>query len=235
VKRGIAAFLTVAALLGGAGAAALAATGGNAKAIAFYARSQTAMAAFQGIHFKGGGTSYTVVPTSGGTDNFRFDFGSTPAGYSRAVDQVQVVQRGGQVVEEVDTLTAPGLPTLKIWQQKSIEVGEVVNGAKTCAELIPKNSASFVTIGRPFVVFASYTFGKLTTPKKGLRLVRTSYPLAGGIAHERDTISAATRLWRSSHLVVTGGPYDKNFLNESHFSYSRTHAMVRAPRLGRCP
>jgi hypothetical protein len=227
-----AASVTVAVLV--AASVAAATTAGNAKAVTFYTKSQTAMAAYAGISFVGGGTSYKVIPTAGGIDNFRFDFGATPAGYTSAVAHVQIVQSGGVVVEEVDTLQTPGQPTLRIWQERTVEVGEVENGAKTCAELIPKNSASFATVGRPFVVFAGYTFAKLTTPKAGLRLVRTTYPLAGGTAHERDTISAKTHLWRASHLLVTGGPYNKNFLNDSHFTYQRTQAIIAAPRLGRC-
>jgi hypothetical protein len=61
--------------------------------------------------------------------------------------------------------------------------------------------------------------------------VQSSYPLAGGIAHERDTISAKTHLWRASHLLVTGGPYNNSFLDESHFTYQRTKATLRAPKL----
>jgi hypothetical protein len=228
----IVASVTAAAL--GAATVAAATTGGNAKAMAFYTKSQTAMAAYEGIRFVGGGTSYRVLPASGGVENFRFDFGSTPAGYSSAVAHVQIVQKNGLVVQEVDTLKAKGLPTLRIWQQKSLEIGELVSGAKTCAELIPKNSASFATLGRPFVVFASYTFAKLTTPKLGVRVVATTYPLAGGTAHEHDTISAKTHLWRASHLLVTGGPYNNNSLSESHFAYQRSKAAVGAPSLGRC-
>ncbi|HLW96704.1 MAG TPA: hypothetical protein VKS25_15115 [Solirubrobacteraceae bacterium] len=218
----------------GAASAAVATTGGNAKAMAFYTRSQAAMAAYEGIRFMAGGTSYRVLPPSGGVENFRFDFGSTPPGYSSAVAHVQVVQKNGIVVEEVDTLKAKGLPTLRVWQQKNLEIGELLNGAKTCAELIPTNSASFATLGRPFVVFAGYTFARLTTPKLGLRVVATTYPLAGGTAHEHDTIAATTHLWRASHLLVTGGPYNNNALAESHFAYQRTKGIVGAPRLGRC-
>ncbi|HEX4033819.1 MAG TPA: hypothetical protein VHX66_05195 [Solirubrobacteraceae bacterium] len=233
MRRAIPAVSVTVAVLAAASVAA-ATNAGNAKAIAFYTKSQAAMSRYEGIRFVGGGTSYEVLPSSTGADSFRFDFGSTPTGYTSAVAHVQLVQKNGVVVEEVDTLKAKGLPKLRIWQQKSIEIGEVVNGAKTCADVIQKNSASFSTIGRPYVGFAGYTFAKLTTPKPGLRLVRTSYPLAGGTARERDTISAKTHLWRSSHLLVTGGPYNDNFLDESHFAYQRTKALVGAPRLGRC-
>ena len=233
MTRSITVLLVAVAVLVAASVAA-ATMGGNAKAIAFYTKSQTAMAAYDGIHFTGAGTSYKVIPTTGGIDNFRFDYGTTPAGYSAAVAHVQIVQKGGVVVEEVDTLKAPGQPTLRIWQQSTTEIGEVVNGTKTCAELIPKNSASFATLGRPFVGFTGSTFAKLTTPKAGLRVVSTTYPLAGGVAHEHDTISAKTHLWRGSHLLVTGGPYNNNFLNDSHFTYKRVQATIAAPQLGRC-
>ena len=220
------------AVLGAEVAVAAAPPSGNARAIAFYTKSRTAMAAYQGVAFIGGGTSYRVVRKTG-YDSFKYDFGTTPPGYKTAIAHVQVVQSGGSVVEEVDTLKARGQPTLKLWQTAEIEVGEIIT-AHPCAEIIPKNSASFVTVGGPFVAFPGYHFAKLGKPSAAARVVSSSYPLAGGVAHQKDTISARTHLWTHSHLVVVGGPYNDNFLTEADFTYSRLLGAESPPALGRC-
>jgi hypothetical protein len=231
----VAALLSVSAIGIACGVAVAASTvpTGNARAIAFYAKSQTAIKAYEGIHFTGSGTSYEVIPKKG-YDTFKFDFGATPRGYHAAVDHVRIVQTNrGEVTEELDTMTAPGLPKLKLWQTSAIEVGEVVT-AHPCVELIPKNAASFVTLDEPFVLFGGYHFSKLTTPAAGLRLVRSTYALAGGTAHEKDLIAAKSRLWQHSHLIVTGGPYNDNYLTESQFSYLRVAHIKSPPPLGKC-
>lgn len=189
------------------------------------------MAAYQGIAFKGGGTSYKVIRQPGG-DTFKFDFGATPQGYSTAVATVRVVQRRGVITEEIDTLKAPGKPALRVWQDGGTEVGELLT-AKPCTELIPANSASFVTVGHRFVGLSG-RFAALSAPSGSLRVVRSSYALAGGTAHERDTIAAASHLWRASHLVIAGGPYNHSFLDESDFSYSRLQRFVTPPTPHRC-
>jgi hypothetical protein len=206
---------------------------GNARTIAFYTNSQAAMKAYEGIHFIGTGTSYEVIPKKG-YDTFSFDFGATPAGYHAAVDHVRIVQtHGGEVTEELDTMTAPGLPKLKLWQTSGIEIGELVT-AHPCVELILKNAASFVTLDEPFVLFGGYHFAELTTPTAGLRLVRSTYALAGGIAHETDLIASKSRLWQHSHLIVTGGPLNDSYLTESQFSYLRVAQIKSPPPLGKC-
>ena len=212
-------------------AAAVAPPTGNAGAIAFYKQSRSAMAAYEGIAFTGGGTSYEVIRQPG-ADTFKFDFGAKPRGYSAAVARVRVVQRKGVITEEVDTLKAPGKPPLRIWQDGGAEVGELLT-AKPCTELIPRNSASFVTVGRRYVGLSG-RFAKLTAPDSSLRVVHSSYALAGGTAHEQDTIAVATHLWRASHLVVAGGPYNHSFLTESDFRYSHSQRFITPPNLHRC-
>ncbi len=212
-------------------AAASAPPTGNPEAIAFYKQSRSAMAAYQGISFKGGGTSYRVV-SQPGADTFKFDFGATPKGYGTAVASVRVVQRKGVITEEVDTLKAPGKPPLRLWQSAGVEVGELLT-AKPCLELIPTNSASFVTVGHRYVGLGG-RFAKLTALGSSLRVVRSSYSLAGGTAHERDTIAVATHLWQASHLVIAGGPFNHSFLTESNFSYSRSQRFITPPALHRC-
>jgi hypothetical protein len=204
---------------------------GNPGAIAFYKQSRTAMAAYEGIAFKGTGTSYEIIRQPGG-DSFRFDFGAAPRGYSAAVAKVLVVQRNGVITEEVDTLKAPGKPALRVWQSGAAEVGELLT-RKPCTELIPANSASFVTVGHRYVGLSG-RFAKLTVLGGSLRVVSSSYSLAGGTAHERDTISAASHLWQSSHLVIAGGPYNHSFLTESNFSYNRSQRFITPPTPHRC-
>jgi hypothetical protein len=200
----------------------------------FYARSQAAMAAYEGIAFTGGGTSYEIVPQAG-VNNFRFDFGETPAGYTKAVDKVTVVAHGGTVVEEIDTLSAAGLPRLRLWRVAGEFVGEVLV-AHACALLIPKTNAGFVAVGRSFVALGGYHFAKLGTPanRPGVRIVRSTYPLAGGTAHETDTIAASSFLWQAQKLVVRGGPFSGASLSESRFRYSRTRKISTPPLVGRC-
>ena len=222
----------VLACTGGAAYAATAATG-NAGAIAFYGQSQTAMAGYEGITFTGTGVSYKVIPAQG-YDNFRFDFGTTPAGYRSAIDHVQVVQSGGRVTEEVDTFTAPGLPALRLWQHGPVgEIGEVMT-ASACAETIAPNDGSYVTVGGPFVVDSGFDFAPLKRGKHGHVLVRSTWNLSGSIVHETDTISGATHLWVRSHDVLTGGSNNGDTITEKDFHYSSTQAYEPPPQLGKC-
>ena len=206
-------------------------TSGDASAISFYKGSRAAMAAYQGIAFKGGGTSYRVIRQAGG-DVFKFYFGAVPKGYSAAVAHVRIVQRKGVITEEVDTLVAPGKPALRLWQSSGPEIGELLT-AQPCPELVPANPASFLTIGRRFVGVRG-RFAKLKGVGSAPRIVSLSYPLAGGTAHERDTIDSTTDLWLLSHLVVAGGPYNGNFLTESNFSYKRLQRFLAPPKLHSC-
>lgn len=213
-----------------AGAAAVHKQSGDPQAIAFYKLSRAAMASYEGITFRGGGTSYRIIHTATG-DTFKFDFGTTPKGYSSAVAHVRVVQRNGRVIEEIDTLDAPGKPPLRLWQSRGTEIGALLT-KKPCPELVPTNTASFATIGHPYVGLSGH-FAPLTAAGSQ-RVVASTYALAGGVAHERDTINASTHLWSASHLVVLGGPYNHNFLTESGFAYSRTQRYVPPPLLAKC-
>jgi hypothetical protein len=233
--RRIGAAAVIVAALACAGGAAYAATGttGDAQAIAFYSQSQSAMAGYEGIAFEGAGVSYKIIPAQG-YDNFRFDFGTTLPGYRTAVDHVQVVQSGGRVIEEVDTLTAPGLPALRLWQHGPIgEVGEVMT-ATPCAETIAPNAASYVTVGGPYVVDSGFDFAPLKHGKHGHVLVRSTWSLSGSVVHETDTISASTHLWVRSHAVLSGGANNGDTLTEKDFHYSRSQAYEPPPQLGRC-
>ena len=118
---------------------------GNAGAIAFYKQSRIAMAAYDGIAFKGAGTSYKVIKQPG-SDTFKFDFGATPRGYSAAVASVRVVQRNGVITEEIDTLKAPGKPALRVWQDGGTEVGELLT-AKPCT--VSASQSSFKSAASP--------------------------------------------------------------------------------------
>jgi hypothetical protein len=220
------------AALGG-GVALAAGASGDQRAIAFYRASRTAMAAYEGIAFTGRGTAYEPVP-QGGVENFRFDFGSTPAGYHAAVAHVQIVQVGGVVREEVDTLRAPGLPALRLWQGGTVEVGELLTKGRRCAELVPRNTASYTTLGKPWVALSG-AFAKLEHPAAGLTVVRSTYPLAGGSAHETDTIASASHLWQASRVVVSGGPLSGAHLSETRFSYRRVQGILQPPVLHACP
>jgi hypothetical protein len=219
------------ALAAAIAAAATAPPTGNAHAIAFYKQSRRAMATNRGITFTGGGTSYKVIKQPG-SDTFKFDFGATPKGYSPAVASVQVVQHKGVITEEIDTLRAHGKPALRLWQDGGTEVGALLTKHR-CTELVPANSASFVTVGHRFVGLSG-RFAKLTAPASSVRVVSSTYALAGGTAHERDTIALASHLWRASHLVVVGGPYNHSFLTESGFHYSKSQRFITVPTLNRC-
>jgi hypothetical protein len=212
-------------------AAAAAPASGDAAALALERQAQTAMGAYQGISFTGGGTSYRVIHQAGG-DTFKFYFGSVPKGFRAAVAHVRIVQRKGLVTEEVDTLVAAGEPPLRIWQSKGLEVGELV-GSKSCPELIPTNPASFFTVGSPLVGVHGH-YSPLAAATATTEVLASSYRLAGGTAHERDTIDTATHLWRASRFVVSGGPYNGNFLSESGFAFSRTQRFLAPPRLHTC-
>jgi len=212
-------------------AAASVGPSGDPATIAFYKQSRAAIEGYKGIAFLGGGTSYEVIRQSGG-DVFKFDFGATPKGYTSAVAHVRVVQHKGVVTEEVDTLAAPGQPSLRIWQSAGTEIGEVLTSNR-CPELVPANSASFTTLGQPFVVLHG-SYAALQQEGSRRRIVASSYPLAGGIARERDTIDASTHLWLASRLVVGGGSYNGSSLSESDFAYSHSQRFIPPPKLETC-
>lgn len=228
-NRCLAAACSVLAVLSIASAAV--AASGDSAAISVFKQSRAAMAAYEGIAFHGRGTSYRVVHETGG-NGFKVDFGATPKGYSAAVAHVRVVQRHGVITEEVDTLIAPGKPTLRLWQTRGTEIGELLT-AKPCPELVPTNSASFVTLGVRFVTLNG-TFAPLAPQGAALTLVTRGFPLAGGVARESDTIDLATHLWQASHLVIAGGPFDRDFLDESGFRYSRSQRFLNPPALQKC-
>lgn len=222
--------------LGGFTAAAVAAAAGlpasgNPTTISFYKQSRAAMDRYEGIAFRGVGTSYKVVHQNGG-DVFKFNFGTTPAGYRAAVAHVKVVQRKSVITEEVDTLVASGEPPLRLWLSAGTEVGELLT-AKPCPELVPTNSASFTSVGHPFVVVQG-TYAALQRSGSALSVVASSYPLGGGTARERDTIDTSTGLWKASHLLVVGGPNGGDSLGESGFGYRVTQRFIPVPTLGRC-
>jgi hypothetical protein len=224
---------SLAALTIGYAVSAAAATpaSGDAAAIALEQQAQAAVGAYQGISFTGAGTSYRVIHQAGG-DTFKFYFGSVPKGFAPAVAHVRIVQRKGLVTEEVDTLVAPGEPTLRIWQSKGVEIGELL-GSKSCPELIPTNPASFFTVGSPLVAVHGH-YAPLSAAGGALAVLESSYRLAGGTAHERDTIDTATHLWRASRFVISGGPYNGNFLSESGFVFSRSQRFIAPPTLHSC-
>jgi hypothetical protein len=219
--------LAVAAVAAAAGLPA----SGNPTTISFYKKSRAAMDTYQGISFRGGGTSYKVIHQNGG-DVFKFSFGATPAGYRSAVAHVTVVQRKGVITEEVDTLVASGEPPLRLWQSAGSEIGELLT-PKPCPELVPSNSASFTARGHHFVIVQG-TYAPLKRSGSSLSVVASSYPLGGGIARERDTINTSSGLWQASHLLVVGGPNGGDSLGESGFSYRVTQRFIPVPTLGRC-
>jgi hypothetical protein len=224
------ALLVVAGICSAAALAASSAPSGNKAAIKFYRQSQSAMAGYQGISFTGSGVSYEILHQPG-FDNFKFDFGSAPKGFTHGVADVLVVQRNGLVTQEVDTLRAPGLPALRLWHTSGLVIGEVMD-SRVCAVTVTGGS-SFVTVGGTYVGIVG-RFAALKR-KHGNDLVRTTYAAGGGTAHEADTIDASNGLWKASTSRLRGGPYSGQSLSESGFKYSHLQQLALLPQLGRCP
>lgn len=232
-RRSVIGFAVACMLLAGVGVAYAQGTSGDAKAIAFYTKSQAAMGQYAGIQFVGTGVSYQVTPEQG-YDNFRFEFGATLRGFTPAVDHVQVVQSAGRVTEEVDTFTAAGLPPLRLWQHgRSGEVGEVMT-AKPCAEFVAVNNGSYVTVGDPFVVDSGFDFAPLTKGKHGHVIVHSTWPLSGSTVHEVDTIARKTHLWVRTHSALVGGADNGEGLVAKDFHYSMSQSFESVPQVGRC-
>jgi hypothetical protein len=223
------ALLAVAGICSAAALAASSAASGNKAAIKFYRQSQSAMAGYQGISFTASGTSYEILHQAG-FDNFKFDFGLTPPGFTRAVADVLVVQRNGLVTQEVDTLRAPGLPTLRLWHTSGVLIGEVMD-SRACA-LTVTGGGYLAAVGGPYVGVAG-RFAALKR-KHGNEVVRTTLAAGGGTAHETDTIDASNGLWKASTFHLRGGPYSGQSLSESGFKYSRLQQLALLPQLGRC-
>ncbi|MHB8659756.1 MAG: hypothetical protein ACYC91_17775 [Solirubrobacteraceae bacterium] len=205
---------------------------GNKSAIRFYRASQAAMARFQRISFTSQGTSYRIVHE--GFDNFSYDFGSVPHGYSRAIAHVIVVQRNGRVVEEIDTLKARGLPTVRVWRFRSdlTAIGRVLD-RHGCPVLFDHDNNSFVNVDAPFVTLNGSNFAPLE--RRGANeLVRSSYPSNGGTFHEADTINASSRLWSVSVQTLKGGPFNGARLFEDAYHYGASQRFESPPQLGRC-
>jgi hypothetical protein len=203
---------------------------GNATAIAFYDRSEAVMAGYQGLAFSGGGTSYEVVRAGA----VPFDFGVTQAGFKRAADQVLVVQRGGVVVEEVDTLSAPAEPSLVIWKEGPTQWVEQLQRPGACVYAVREaGAADFATIGQPFVEPAGSNFAALKHSGNE-DIVLSTYPDEGTTAHETDRINAASGLWQSSTTVYLGGPYSGSSTSMSAFRYGRVKPLVSLPAVGSC-
>lgn len=226
------------AFLGAAGgcAAALAAdfgATGNQRAIRFYRSSQTAMARYATIRFTGGGTAYKLI--RGSFDDFAYAFGSVPRTYSRATDSVVVVQRGGNVVEEIDTLSAKGLPPVRVWRDHpgSSAVGLVLD-RKGCPVSFHHDNNSFVRVGNTFVSLGGIHFGALE-PRGATTIVHSRYPSSGGTAYQTDTIGSASHLWAGSQFVLRGGAFSGASLSETGFSFSHRSAYQVPPALRRCP
>jgi hypothetical protein len=218
----------------GVSAAAVAATSGNSKSLSLYSRAQRAVSRYEGVTFTGSGTSYKLIrhPTY---DSFLYYFGAAPRGYRRATDHVRVVQRHGIVTEEVDTLSAKGLPAVRILKNRpgTFAYGLVLS-RRGCAVVFSGDTQSWANVGAPFTFATSNNvFG---APKKvrGNWLIPSSFPLAGGTGHQTDTISAASYRWSAVRLKVVGGTYRGDGLSGGSFKYLTHEASLAPPQLGRC-
>jgi hypothetical protein len=216
-------------------AGAAAASSGNRQSVRLYSRAQATVGRYQGVTFTGGGTSYKILHRPG-YDDFAYFFGATPRGYHRASDRVLVVIRHGRVVEEVDTLSAKGLPSVRTWLDDThgMVLGRVLD-ARGCAVFFSDDSASFVGINQRFGFADNPRF---TAPRRegSSWLLQSSYPLAGGVAHEVDTLRSTRGglLWSSSRLRLTGGFYSGDQLSAGDFGYRLRDAAPPLPQLGRC-
>lgn len=216
-------------------AATGAAPSGNAAAIKLLERSQSAIAGYQGVSFMGGVASYKIISKSG-YDSFVADLGRTPSGYSRAADSVVVVQHKGVVAEEIDTLTAAGLPSIRIWQAGAESaVGEVMDAHPCTSSFADANH--YATVGAPFIgsTLAGYRFA--APQKSGAdELVSFTVPATGGTADETITIDSADDLWSALTLQIHGGASNGLAITENNFRYNRTQPSEQPPaQLKPCP
>lgn len=229
-----AASVAVAAMLSVAGAGvAFASTGTSRQAARLYAQAQRAVDVYQGVTFTGGGTSYRILKEPG-YQNFEYYAGSVPSGYRRAVDHVLVVLRHGKVSEEVDTLSAKGLPHVRIWLDNThgFAVGKVLD-RHGCPVYFSGASAIFVTVGQHFGFANGPAF--TSASRSGKRwIVRSTYPLSGGTAQESDALNAASKRWISTYVKVKGGPYNGDHLSAAAFGYKRRQRAEAPPALGPC-
>ncbi len=218
----------------GISAAALAATSGNSKSLSLYSRAQKAVRRYQGVTFTGRGTSYKIIRYPS-YDSFDFYFGAVPRGYTRATDHVRVVQRHGIVTEEVDTLSAKGHPAVRLVQDRpgTTALG-VVLSHRSCGIVFSNYTVSWAHVGAPFTLATNDN--KFAAPKKahGNWLLPSSFPLAGGIGHQTDTISASSFRWSSVRLKVAGGFDHGDGISAGSFHYLDHEASVAAPQLGKC-
>jgi hypothetical protein len=216
-------------VLGSWALAASSAPTGNKAAIVLYHRSEAAMAAYQGLAFSGGGTSYTIDHAIPG-----FAWGATPAGYKRASDDVSVIQRGGVVVEEVDMLSAPGEPSLVIWTAGATRWVVQLQRPGACVWAVPaKGGGMFATVGQPFVEPDGSTFAALQRSGR-VEIVRSTYPDQAATAQETDSINAVSGLWQSSTTVYRGDPRGVFATSMSAFRYTRAKPLVPLPPARRC-
>jgi hypothetical protein len=208
---------------------------GNAAAIKLFEQSQSAIAGYEGVSFAGGDAAYKII-TEPGYDSFGLDLGQTSAGMRRASDAVVVVQHSGLVAEEIDTLSAAGLPSVRIWQTGAeTAVGEVMDAHPCTTSFADANH--FVVVGEPFIgaSLSGYHFAGVTKAGAG-ETVQFTEPSGGGTVDGALTLDAATDLWQSLTLQLHGGASNGLSLSEEHFSYRRIQPSQQPPaQLKPCP
>ena len=160
--------------------------------------------------------------------------GSVPSGFRSAKDDVTVLQRGGVVVEEVDTFSAPGAPSLTVWASNSRPRVERLRGAGECVHAVTAaGAADFATIGRPFVDPAGSTFAPLLHIDTN-NIVQSTHLHERVTAHETDIISIASGLWLFSSVNYVGGPFNGFATAVYRFRYRRTAPIIQPPAAGSC-
>jgi len=230
-------------LAGGGGAlAATSGPSGNQAAIKLFQKSVAALAAYQGISFTGRGAFYTIIPEPGGTyngkpqpnfDEFNESLGGVrvPSGYRAATDDLLVVQHNGLVVEEIDTLSAAGLPMVRQWLGANGAADGEVLTSNPCGLTYTAHD-SWVTAGDgfygPSAGFASYRFSALSKTAGG-DLVTATYPAGGGTASQVATINPSSGLLEDMTIHIHGGTVNGYTVSESNFKYVRTQTPELPP------
>jgi hypothetical protein len=232
-------------LVGACCAEALAAASGptgNQPAIKLFEKSVAALAAYQGISFTGHGALYTIIPEPGGTykgvpqpnfDEFNENVGGVgvPAGYHAATDQLLIVQHGGLVTEEIDTLSAPGLPMVRQWQGADGGADGEVLTSNPCG-LTYTAHFHWVVVGAGFygasTGFAGYRFAALSKTAAG-DLVTATFAAGGGTATQVATINPSSGLLEDLTFHVHGGSVNGYALSESDFKYIRNQTTELPP------